>query len=227
MGEEIVVREVGGRCSLGLLLRHIGADLVIDLQKCLRVPPVQRQAQDSVDVTDDRIREECHVVALDPVGNALAVEEIDDRQGAFIIPVKDGRIRRFSRCNVADHFRHGPPALEGKLHDVAALLPVRIHRLWVPLLALLDEAVRQAYDGAPAPVIRLDVQDLGLGIGLPKAVEFLRAGCAEAVDRLVLVANHEEVSGISDQKTDQAVLDQRRVLRLVNADVFVFFFIII
>ena len=96
----------------------------------------------------------------------------------------------------------------------------------MPLLALLDEAVRQAYDGAPAPVIRLDVQDLRLRIGLLEAVQFLRTGRAEAVDRLVLVADHEEVADIPDQEADQAVLDQRCVLRLVDADVAVFIIII-
>ena len=96
----------------------------------------------------------------------------------------------------------------------------------MPLLALFDEAVRQANDGAAAPVIRLDVQNLRLRIGLFEVVQFLRAGRAEAVDRLVLVADHEEVPGVPDQEADQAVLDQRRVLRLVDADVAVFIIII-
>ena len=92
----------------------------------------------------------------------------------------------------------------------------------MPLLVAPDEAVRRGDDLLRRAVVVLHQQHPPAGIVLLKTGELFGAGRAEAVDALVLVTDHEEISVGACQLLYDPVLDERGVLRLVNADESVF-----
>ena len=81
------------------------------------------------------------------------------------------------------------------------------------------EPVGGTYDGFCAAVIFFDEQHLCVGIDAVEFKQPLRIRGAEAVNALVLVADHEKIAAPLSRPADYHVLYLRRVLRLIDTDV--------
>ena len=91
--------------------------------------------------------------------------------------------------------------------------------LFVAQGVLLDEAVSGAHDAGVRTEILFHEENPGTGMMLLKLEKRIGIGCAEAVDALILVADHEEVFGPGREEGDDGVLDLRGVLGLIDTDV--------
>ena len=91
--------------------------------------------------------------------------------------------------------------------------------LFVAQGVLLDEAVSGADDAGIRTEILFHQEDPGTGMMLLKLEKRIGIGRAEAVDALILVADHEEVFGPGREEGDDGVLDLRGVLGLIDTDV--------
>ena len=91
--------------------------------------------------------------------------------------------------------------------------------LFVAQGVLLDEAVSGADDAGIRTEILFHQEDPGTGMMLLKLEKRIGIGRTEAVDALILVADHEEVFGPGREEGDDGVLDLRGVLGLIDTDV--------
>ena len=197
-----------------------GAEFIIDAQKPLRIVRRGGKAQDIAHVADDAVREERILRAAAAVGKTRALQRVDEREGAVIVAVEDGKRRLMN--------------LRGQREQIPDLrLPRsgvdRLHRLpggadgtdglGVAAAVFGDEGVRRLQDLGRGAVILLHEQQLRAGVGLRELQQRLGPGGAEAVDALVLVADQKQIAGLLGQQPDDRVLHARGILRFVDAQV--------
>jgi hypothetical protein len=92
----------------------------------------------------------------------------------------------------------------------------RLQLLLEPLGARLDDRMGGVEDRLARAVVGLEPDHLRVRISLLEVADVLARSAAEAVDRLVVVADHDDVSPAFDQQPEQLVLRQVRVLVLVD-----------
>ena len=83
----------------------------------------------------------------------------------------------------------------------------------------LDQAMGGVQDALPRAVVAGQELDLGLGEVVEEADQVLDPGAAEAVDALIVVADHGQVAALPRQQLDELELDVVGVLELVHQDV--------
>ena len=86
-------------------------------------------------------------------------------------------------------------------------------------VVVADEPVRRVEDRLPAAVVVDEHDARGAGVGRPESEDVAERGAPEAVDRLVVVADHRDVAVIRGQQADELPLGVVRVLELVHQDV--------
>ncbi len=101
----------------------------------------------------------------------------------------------------------------------AARLSCGADGLGIPFPVSRDKRARQMQNLRRGAVVVLQQQRLRARPDRRKAQQRLRIGRAEAVDALILVADHEEVPAFLRQQLDNRVLHAGRVLRLVDAEI--------
>src|SRR6266853_1848959 len=88
-----------------------------------------------------------------------------------------------------------------------------------PLLGALgvvaDDAVSGVQDGLARAVVLLQPHDLGVGVVLAEIEDIAHVRAAEAIDRLVVVADHHHVAVLLREQVHQDVLGAVGVLVLV------------
>ena len=82
-----------------------------------------------------------------------------------------------------------------------------------------DEIVRQTENFRRGAVVFLHQQHPGVGIGLLKLHQSLRVSGPKAVNALIFVAYHEDVSAFLRQTLNNRMLDFGGILRFVHADI--------
>ncbi len=106
--------------------------------------------------------------------------------------------------------------------DVQALAVFRVQALGRAVLVIGDQRVGRVEDRLRAAVVLLQQHDSGFRVVLPKTRHVAIVGSAEAVDRLVLIAHHEQVAlpvRLVDQGAQHLVLHHVGVLELVHQHV--------
>ena len=106
----------------------------------------------------------------------------------------------------------------GELDQLAAL-DVGPELLRPPLAVALDDRVGGREDGLGGAVVLLELHHLGLGEVVLEVEDVADVGVAEAVDRLVLVADDHQVAVLCGEQLQQPVLGVVGVLVLVDQDV--------
>ena len=207
---------------LCILFLHIELELTVDAQKQLRVRRIQGKLNDVPDVRHQAVRKEAEIRVFHPVGNAAALQEINERQRTFMVPVQHRRggqgllgLRlRPLPCPLFTVLRHlqeigilGVPGTQGDHADISRALPHRPHVLRVTQGVFLDETVRRLHNGRLRPVIFLHQENPGAGMGLLKGQQSLREGRPEAVDALVLISHHKEIFRPPGQQGNDGVLN--------------------
>ena len=91
--------------------------------------------------------------------------------------------------------------------------------LFVTQPVVVDELIRDRNDLFPRAEILLHEQYFGISVFFVKIEKRLRVCRPEAVNALVLVADHEQVPAAFRKDRDHGMLDPRRVLCLVDADI--------
>ncbi len=69
-----------------------------------------------------------------------------------------------------------------------------------------------------AAVVLAEANDAGIGVSVREGGQVVAAGTGEAVDRLIRVADHAQVAPIAKPQPQQVLLEQVRVLVLVDAE---------
>ena len=213
-----------GRLGGGLLGQGFAdarPQLVVQPQKQFPVPGVLGKADEVGEVPHHPVGEKGTVHLAAGVGNALALQQVDEGQGAVVVPVEYRR----GHCAVPGHLAQvavlGPAVQHRDLPHGGAVLPHRLHVLGVAGGVFLNKLVCRRHDLGGGAVVLLQIEDLGAGVVLLKASEGLGVGGPEAVDTLVLVAHQKQVSRPGGQQADDAVLDFGGVLGLVHAEILV------
>ena len=83
----------------------------------------------------------------------------------------------------------------------------------------LDEPVRHPHNRRIGPVIQIHHKHLRFGMRLLKIQKRLRVCRAESVYTLVLIPDHEKIPVDARKKRDNLMLNARRILRLIHADI--------
>ena len=168
---------------------------------------------------EDRDRRQASTpVRVQRVGRRAAIRSLLHFAGrpSFLIRCIRGRtvLRHLQEIAVL-----GLPVRERDFPDLALLRSGGLHVLFVAQGVLLDEAVSGADDAGIRTEILFHQEDPGTGMMLLKLEKRIGIGRAEAVDALILVADHEEVFGPGREEGDDGVLDLRGVLGLIDTDV--------
>ena len=122
-----------------------------------------------------------------PAAGALAVQQIQQGQGAVVVAVEHRRLPvtvlgPLGQLGILlDPVSH-PDGLDGR-----AGAPGGHHVLVPPVLVLADEPVRCGHDGGGGPVVLLQKEDPAPGVLLLKPQQGSGVRRPEAVDALVLV----------------------------------------
>ena len=85
--------------------------------------------------------------------------------------------------------------------------------------AAAHELVRDREDRGIRSVVRLEPNDAGVLVAARELEEEARVGAGERVDRLARVADDADVAAIAEPQLEQAVLQRRDVLELVDGEV--------
>ncbi len=88
-----------------------------------------------------------------------------------------------------------------------------------PARIVRDQRVGGAKDGAGGTIVLLQTDDLGIRIVALEALDILDPRATPAVDRLIVVADQEQIVAIPRQQPQPGVLDGIRILELVDQDV--------
>ena len=205
--------------GLRRLLGDQRAEFIVDAQKALRVVRRCGEAQDVLHVADDAVGKERVVKAAAAVRKPGALQRVDERKGAVVVSVQDGKRRAPLPCQRQQvSVLRLPGGCVRKAHP-AALRPCRADGFGVTIPVPLDECARQPQNFRRGAVIVLQQQRLCTRPDRRKAQQRLRIGRAEAIDALILVADHEEVPGFLCQQLNDRVLHAGRVLRFVDAEI--------
>ena len=206
----------------GILRRLFGnaaAQLVVDAQEHLSVPFVVSKGDNVQNVRDDPMGKEGVIHLTAPVGHSLPVQQVDQRQSAVVIPVKDRCLLPAANSCVQQPLVLDFPVRRQDQMHVCAGLPGGADGFGMAVGILLNEPVRQPEDLRRGAVIFLHQQNPCAGISLLELHQGVRIGGPETVNALVLVAYHEKISSFPGQKMDDGVLDPGGVLGFVHADI--------
>ena len=200
-------------------LFQLQINLVVKAEEQVLIAIIKSELQHIGDVPHQRAGEEEALPLAAGVGDALLLQQVDEGQGAVVVAVEDRRgllavLRDFQQIAVL------PVVVrQHDLADGAALRIVGAHFLRAAVLVAADESVRLLHDGAGGAVVGLQLQHFRAGKDLLKLQQCLGPRRPEAVDALVLIANHEDVAAAGGQQAEDGVLNLRGVLGLVHADV--------
>ena len=163
--------------------------------------------------------EKATVYLTAPIGNLLALEEINEGDGAVVVPVENGDGTSGSLRHSGQIGILAGSVLHHHLTNTGPGAPRGDHSLRVTVFVLLNKGLSSADDLLGGAVIDFHVQHLCLGIDLLEVEQGLGIGCSEAIDALVLISHHEQIPAGLSQEGDDGVLDFRGVLGLVYAKV--------
>ena len=173
------------------------------------------------------------------VGNAGALEGVDQRRRLRVGAIEHGEIRKREvlfggarrapaverkKAHAADHALDrlhdggGFCALARRGLDGDALVHVAHHVGERFLLARVDHLRRGGDDGAAGAIVAGEPHDLGVWMIALEPVEARRIGAAKAVDRLVGVADDADVAAGRRQQREQPILLLVDVLEFVDRD---------
>ena len=209
------------RDALCVLLAEIRAELVVELHKELAVHRILGEADDVTDVEYDTVREEANVGVPHLIWHAVSFEEVDQWKRALVVTVKNRDRSRAVLRHLQEIAVLGLPARKRNLADLALLRSGRLHVLFVAQGIFLDEAVGSMNDAGIRAEVLFHQEDPGTGMMLLELEKRVGIGRPEAVDALILVADHEEIFRTRREEGDDGVLDLRGVLGLIDTDVWV------
>ena len=159
------------------------------------------------------------------VRDLLAHEHVLEHAALRVRPVEDGDLRRRpavldeARDLGGDEARLGVLVLDlDDLHRLA-LAELREEALRLAVAVVLDHRVRGAEDRVRRAVVLLERDRLRAREVALEVEDVVDVGAAEAVDRLVRVADGEHVPVLRGEQLQQPVLRVVRVLVLVDEDV--------
>ena len=158
------------------------------------------------------------------VRQAVANERVLEHARLRVGAVEDGDV------GVGDALLGQPLDLAGDVAGLFVLVGQLAHAdrlaaggLGPELLALAarvarDDRVRGVEDAFGRAIVLLELDHAGVGEVLLEVEDVAHVGAAEAVDRLVVVADDDEVAVLARQQLDPAVLHGVGVLVLVDED---------
>ena len=217
IGKEGLARRAEPGGVLCRLAGDAGAELVIHPQKGLPVIRDQGKAEDICQVPGDAVGEEGQVALALPVGDVVSLQQVDQGQGAVVVPVENGSLLAAVLGHLEKVTVLRPPVPEGDLPHRFAAAAGGNHGLGMAGGVEADEAVRRSNDGGGGAEVGLHQQYPGAGVVFFKVQQGLGAGGPEAVDALIFVSHQEQISG--GKEVDDGVLDPGGVLGLVHAQV--------
>ena len=152
-----------------------------------------------------------------------ALQRVDQRKGAIVVAVQNGKRRALlpSQRQQIPVLRL-PRGCVRKMHP-AALRPCCADGLGIALPVSLNKHACQPQNFRRRAVIVLQQQRLRARPDRRKAQQRLRIGRAEAIDALVLVADHEEIPGLLRQQFNDRMLHAGCILRFVHAEIGIVF----
>src|SRR5262249_852124 len=160
--------------------------------------------------------------ADDLIWNASAPQRIFQgaRLGVRAVQNDDVAARTAARHPLLRHLRHTQRFLflvdvEADANRVAAL-PCRPQRLALATLVVRVDVIGGVEDRGGRAVVLLEPYGLGAAEAAIELQDVLDAGAAPAVDRLVVVADDEQVAVRARQVLDERHLDGVRVLEFVD-----------
>ena len=202
--------------------RHLGdarMELVVNAGENLPVVWMMGEGHQIQHVPDHPMGEEAALHLAAAIPDALAVQKVQNRQSAVVVPIEDsglpitvggqpGQVLVLIRPVIGPQFTNG------------RTLPVGGGHIFVPAVAvLLDELPGRRHNVGGGAVVLLHEQDSCPGIDPFKRHKGGGIGRPEAVDALVLISHHEEVGPFPCQQSDDAVLDLGGILGLVHTEI--------
>ena len=154
-----------------------------------------------------------------PIGNLLALEEINEGDGAVVVPVENGDGTSGSLRHSGQIGILAGSVLHHHLTNTGPGAPRGDHSLGVTVFVLLNKGLSSADNLLGGAVIGFHVQHLRLGIDLLKVEQGLGIRCSKAIDALVLISHHEQIPTVLSQVGDDGVLDFRGVLGLIHTKI--------
>ena len=129
-----------------------------------------------------------------------------------MVAIKHSRVFRQIACDLKQVGVLPLAAVQRDLADGRAAGADGVHVLVPAGDVLADEAVGRLDDLRRGAVVLFEEQDLCAGVVRLKVQQHIRAGGAEAVDALVLVADEKQVPACTGQQRDDCMLDARGIL---------------
>ena len=161
-----------------------------------------RKQQDVPDIRDNPAGKKARVRIPDPVRYPRPLKQIDQRQHTLIVPVEHRRLKGGVLCcfqqiavlRAAARQRHFPDGRASA--GLVRRRRFRPHLLWVPQPVPGNKMLCRLYDDRIRPVIVLHQKDAGPRVIALKIKQSLRVCRPESVDTLILIADHEKLSGL-------------------------------
>ena len=197
------------------------AEFVVAAQKSFPIRGVCGQRENIGHIADDLVGKKGLVHCLAGVGDAPPLAQVDDGQCALVVAEQHRRpgiavLRRLKQeWQLVGATWHGDD-----LQRCAGALR-RCDGLGAAIAVARHKAVGSLQNRLCGAVVLLHQQNLCAGIGLFKVHQRLGVGGAEAVNALVLVADHKDIAAFLRQHADNFMLHLGRILRLIDAEILV------
>ena len=82
------------------LSADIGIELIIHLQKEFCIRRIRRKSDDIADILYYSMRKKCQLRISHPIGDSLSLQQVDQRQCTFMLPVENCRFCGTSFCHL-------------------------------------------------------------------------------------------------------------------------------
>ena len=161
--------------------------------------------------------------AVDAVGDVVLAHLFLEAAALGVGAVEDDEVvplQVFLTAQSADVVAHNHRLLAVALCrlqlQLLAVLVLAVDVLRYLAFVLADEAVGGLDDELCGAVVLLQLEELGVGVGLAEVKDIVDVGAAEAVDALGIVAHHADALALAGEQPDDALLGEVRVLILVD-----------
>ena len=154
-----------------------------------------------------------------PIGDPLSLQQVDQRQRTFMLPVENCCLRGTSFCHLCQidilRFSGSYRYLFDLLHAFSGCT----HMLFMAQGVFLYKMICRRHDICIRPEIFLHQQYFRASMPLFKFQKCLRVSRPESIDALILITHHEQIICACCQQCNDRVLDLGGILCFIHTDV--------
>ena len=197
------------------------AKLIIKSQKQLRIILSDGKPEDIHHIPNGGMGKKAGFLSPAGIGYSLFVQQIYQGQGAFMIAIQHRQLSAQSSL-LGQICILTPPAGNPVAGNRLSLRIGRSHVFGMAVGILPDKTIGSSHNGPGGAVVGLQIENLCPGPVGFKIGECLRPCRTEAVDALILIAHHKQISTLRSQQANNGMLNFGGVLGFVHVKITVF-----